>query len=262
MIAPLDQAWHRLDDELALWTALGKTATLWWRDDDASTMTPALAQMLALSADFSVPLGLAVVPARIDPSLVAALKEAPLTTALQHGYCHTNHAPADQKKAEFGAHRPLSDMIGDAGAGWAHLAGCPRVAPIFVPPWNRWTATLAPGLAAIGLEAVSTYGSRTLASSATGLLTVNTHIDLIDWRGSRGFAGTQACVTLLIRHLSARRLGTVDPHEHTGLLTHHLDHDDTCWAFLRDFFAFVSWHNGLVWVSPADLLTSSASSLA
>jgi hypothetical protein len=250
--------WLPLEQELAQWTASGRIATLWWRDDDASAATPQLERMLALSADYAAPLGLAVVPARIDPSLPTLLAQAARTIVLQHGYSHANHAPAGEKKAEFGAHRPLSDLISDAGAGWAHLVAMPRVAPIFVPPWNRWTSALAPGLVAVGLRAVSAYGARSRAEVVPGLTTLNTHSDLIDWRGSRGFAGTAPCLALLTAHLTARRLGFADSDEPTGLLTHHLDHDDKCWTFLRDLFSFVSEQRTLTWVSPETLLGPSS----
>jgi hypothetical protein len=73
---------------------------------------------------------------------------------------------------------------------------------------------------------------------------VNTHVDVIDWRGRNGppggFLGEDACLSLFIGHLRARRLGTVDADEPTGILSHHLVHDAATWRFLeklRDFLA-------------------------
>ncbi len=41
-------------------------ADFWWRDDDATTRTPALERLLALSTTPRLPLALAVIPAGVD----------------------------------------------------------------------------------------------------------------------------------------------------------------------------------------------------
>jgi hypothetical protein len=46
-----------------------------------------------------------------------ALEEAQGVAALVHGFAHRNHAPAGEKKAEFGAHRRLDAMRDEALAG-------------------------------------------------------------------------------------------------------------------------------------------------
>ncbi|MEK9660397.1 MAG: hypothetical protein VW644_01455, partial [Alphaproteobacteria bacterium] len=40
--------WDALAAELDVWAAAGRTATLWWRDDDADAASPALERLLAL----------------------------------------------------------------------------------------------------------------------------------------------------------------------------------------------------------------------
>jgi hypothetical protein len=66
-------AWAMLFAELDAWQAVGRTATLWWRDDDADSATPALHKLLALQQACDVPLALAVVPRKLDASLSGAL---------------------------------------------------------------------------------------------------------------------------------------------------------------------------------------------
>jgi hypothetical protein len=73
---------------------------------------------------------------------------------------------------------------------------------------------------------------------------VNTHVDVIDWHGGRGFLGEAAALDLLIGHLSARRQGRADPDEPTGLLTHHLVHDADTWRFLENLQDFIRDHPG------------------
>ena len=65
-------------------------------------------------APAKVPLALAVVPANATPALAERLARTPGVDLLQHGYAHTNHAPAARQ--EDGA-RPAS--AGDVRAGRA-----------------------------------------------------------------------------------------------------------------------------------------------
>ena len=46
--AAVDSGWAVLEAELDLWQAAGRTASFWWRDDDAVAATPALSRLLAL----------------------------------------------------------------------------------------------------------------------------------------------------------------------------------------------------------------------
>ena len=235
-------AWRAFTAELDRWAAAGRTATFWWRDDDAADATPALGALLRRAEGRA--LALATIPAKATAALAAALAEAPPTVdVLPHGLAHANHAPAGEKKAEFGAHRALDTQRAEIGAGWARLqaiAGA-RARPVFVPPWNRIDPALADRVGEAGLAAVSLYGPRRPGSAGRVL---NTHVDIIDWRGTRGFVGEPAALAAATRHLAARRTAGegVDPTEPTGLLTHHLDHDADCWAFIDAFLAATEAH--------------------
>src|SRR5262249_21189618 len=66
------------------------------------------------------------------------------------------------------------------------------------------------------------------------LAEVNTHVDIMDWQ-QRHFLGTEACLDLTIRHLAAKRTSAADAAEPTGLLTHHLAHDEDAWRFTEQF---------------------------
>src|SRR5271154_5648558 len=98
----VDQAmtaeWPDLMDELDRWGMVGRVAILWWRDDDAVTMTPQLGNLLRIVGD--VPVALAVIPALARPELAVALHGMPLVAVLQHGWQHANRAPHG-KKSEY-----------------------------------------------------------------------------------------------------------------------------------------------------------------
>jgi len=63
--------WQALDAELDAWSAAGRTAELWWRDDDAIVPTPALDRLLDIRRRSGVPIALAVIPARAQATLAA-----------------------------------------------------------------------------------------------------------------------------------------------------------------------------------------------
>jgi hypothetical protein len=245
-----DPAWQPLHDELAHWSDAGRVATLWWRDDDAVAPTAALDRMLALVDRHRAPLGLAVIPSLAQAALADRLRSQALVDVLQHGFAHVNHAGAGERAAEFGAQRSREARLAELALGWQLLASFPRRQPIFVPPWNRYDIDLAGGLAAQGLQAISAFGPARRLPSA--IVECNCHVDIISWRTSRGFAGLDKTVRKLVEHLEARRSGIVPPAEATGLLTHHLVHDDGCWAFLVGLFERLDGHEAVRWLRPLE----------
>lgn len=242
-------SWDKLRAELDAWQRDHKRATLWWRDDDAVSVTPELEAILAFEQRYRVPLALAVIPANLQPDLVDRLAETLDTRVLQHGWNHQNNAPADCKKQELDASRDLGVVLAELRQGFDDLGSRfgNRFLPVMVPPWNRIAPQIIEALPSLGFNAISTFGPRKETHPVEGLLQVNTHVDVIDWRGTRGFVGEDACLAAFIAHLGARRTAQVDPAEPTGLLTHHLVHDAATSRFLDDLFSFE--HPALQWLT-------------
>ena len=224
-------SWQALADEAARWHDAGRTADLWWRDDDAVDVTAALDRLLEIHRDTAAPLALAVVPAKATPELAARLADMPCVDVLQHGYAHANHAAPPARKVELGLERPAMLVLGELGTGWLALermfAG--KALPVMVPPWNRIAPVLVPTLPEIGYRGLSTFGSRSRPEPVRGLSQINTHVDLIDWNG-RCFVGEEAALAALTGALSRARSGDPEP---VGLLSHHLAMDGGAWDFLR-----------------------------
>ncbi|OKH89740.1 polysaccharide deacetylase family protein [Thalassospira sp. TSL5-1] len=239
--------WDDLRTELDCWAQAGQQATMWWRDDDAVSVTPQLEEILSCERSYHVPLALAVVPGTLENDLPERLVETVDTRILQHGWRHQSHTPADRKKQELDDVRPVESVLAEVQSGFDILTTrfASRFLPVMVPPWNRIAPAVLQGLPKIGIRAVSTFGARKASQPIDGLLQVNTHIDVIDWRGTRGFVGESPCLAAMIDHLQGRRTGTYDPEETTGLLTHHLVHDAPTTTFLHDLFSFE--HPALQW---------------
>src|SRR5262245_33000970 len=154
-----------LAEELAAWEASGRVASFWWRDDDAVAGTPALARLVALSAETTVPLGLAAIPKLIEPNLLPAVAGQPTVWLLQHGFAHIDHAKGLGEGAwELGAHRPLETVLAELDAGREIMQGLfgERFLPVIAAPWNHIDPRLMPGLLTRGFVGVSSYGERPL----------------------------------------------------------------------------------------------------
>ncbi len=247
-------SWAALAAELDHWGELGRPATLWWRDDDAAQPCAALETLLALASG-GPKLALAVIPAALDPALLAPVARAHCSV-VQHGLTHLNHAGAGQKASEFPADRPLTDRLFDLGDGRARLSAAfgTQFLPVFVPPWNRIGVDLVPLLPGQGYDGLSTYNPTPETQrrpSVPGLRWVNCHCDPIHWKQGRGFRGEAFALSEIIRHLVARRTGTVTE-EPTGLLTHHLVHDSAMTAFLAHFFRITLEHPAVRWLTPEE----------
>lgn len=242
--------WAALRTELDRWRGTGRRASFWWRDDDTSEPSAALTRLIALADAKGLPLALAVIPAAAGDALAAALPKRPGLQLLQHGYSHRNHAPATEKKMELGPHRPRREIARELGQGRKRLDALfgRRFVPALVPPWNRIDADLLPRLAGLGFTGLSTFRARAARQPAPGLLQVNCHIDIVDWR-TRRFAGERAALGQAIGHLAARREGRADPAEPTGLMTHHLAQDAAAWRFLVRFLEATSGHPAARWLS-------------
>jgi hypothetical protein len=247
--------WRALAGELAAWRAAGTVPTLWWRDDDAAAATPPLARLLALSRRSGVPLTLAAIA---ELAQAEAVRDAQYV--IMHGCDHRNRATPGEKKTEFPAAESAAAALERLAGARERLAGIAgaRFSAVLAPPWNRFPESLVERLAGAGITGLSRYGPRKAGARkpcSGAVREVNTHVDIIAWRGSRGFVGEEEALALLVRHLAARRRGEVDAAEATGVLTHHAQHDAAAWRFLERLFDETR-AAGAAWLSPGQLFPS------
>ncbi len=230
----------------------GRVARFWLRDDDAIAPTLALDRLLALTEAHGVPLALAVIPEPTGEALAERLARAPHVGVTVHGWRHANHAAETSKKQELGADRPARVVLGELLAGFAKLAALhgDRFQPVLVPPWNRIDPRLLPDLPDLGFRALSVYGPEKPAA----LPMINTHVDVMDWHGTRGCRDPAA----LRREIVARLSVCLESGGSVGLLTHHLVHDAAVWAFLYDLFDATTGHPACRWVGLAELVGEAA----
>jgi hypothetical protein len=177
------------------------------------------------------------VPLWLEPDGHARIAASRHVTVLQHGFAHANHAPPQRRSIELGG-RDLASILAELEKGRSMLAdafGCAFLA-VLVPPWNRLAEGLVERLTGCGFIGLSTFGRRGGAEAAPGLVQVNTHLDPIDWRGSRLFIGEAAALDRLV--------GVLDADEPIGIVSHHLAMDEEGWAFLDRLLGVLVAHPG------------------
>ncbi len=244
--------WRPLQSELRRWQDAGLTLPLWWRDDDAVAVTPQIEKLSAMSDELGLPVHLAVIPREAQTVLAEYVSDQSVLIPVVHGWAHQNHAPADEKKAEFRLHRPLEAVVADAEAGLSRLRGLfgDNLRPMFVPPWNRIDSKVAMQLHGLGYRILSTATPRKIPLAAPGLAQVNTHLDPIDWRGTRGLIDPDRLIAQTVELLHDRRTGRADNAEAFGVLTHHLVHDQDIWTFTQDLLHRLLDGPGTPWTAP------------
>lgn len=249
--------WEPLRRELDRWQVADRVARFWLRDDDAVEPTEALERLLALTDENEVPLTLAVIPGLTGEALASRLTEEADVAVAVHGWSHRNHAGPDGKKQELGGERPAETVLGELREGFLLLERLhpARFLPLLVPPWNRIDADLIPALPALGFAALSVYGR---AKQAGPVPRLNTHVDIIDWHGTRGGRSEDELVAELVAELRDRFAGSSEP---IGVLTHHLVHDAAAWDFLSALFAMTGRHPAVLWSPAAALLEPQISTI-
>ncbi|MEZ5930395.1 MAG: polysaccharide deacetylase family protein [Alphaproteobacteria bacterium] len=227
--------WRQLDSVLDAAAGRGDMLRFWWRDDDAGRSSSALLRLLEMAERKSLPLALAVVPAWLETEVQGQIAGSAEATVLQHGYAHVNHAGKGAKSIELGG-RPAEHVAGELRQGFAILEDAFGAAffPALVPPWNRIDPALHEHLRPGGYLGLSVYGRRAEAEILPGVGLVNTHVDPVDWRGTRGYVGDEVMLERLI--------GQLDLNEPIGILSHHLAMDEACWAFLDRLLSLLKRH--------------------
>ncbi len=226
-----------------------RTVQLWLRDDDAIEPTEALSRLLGLSEGWDAPLTIAAIPAHATAALAGLLRQLPLISVAVHGWDHLNHAPTSEKKQELGLHRGEAVVLSRLAEGLERIRALfgDRAVPLLVPPWNRIAPALVGHLTSLGYEALSVFGPE---RKEAPLRLVNTHVDIIDWKGTRG----GRAMDILYAEAAARLEASETLKTSLGILTHHLVHDEAAWDFLDDFFDLTANHPACLWVAVRELM--------
>ncbi len=270
--------WQAVHQELSLWQRQGLTASVWVRDDDATDVTEALNQLERIARRFSIQIGLAIIPAKVEQALITHLE--PRSEAFYpmcHGYMHADHG-TEGNPSEFGDVRPLATLVEEARLASAVFSAHFRRPPVFVPPYCSISPHLERRLKEFGFKRLSNVPGKTqrrltkLHRSISNLPSlprylamsvpnVNIHIDVIDW-GAHSAKSSHQIASELLGELRMRRKGYIPPHTPIGVLTHHLVHDDLIWRSFEELLENLASAPAVRLCGAADVIDNSGAGSA
>lgn len=239
-------SWDLLAKTLAVKSQSGAAISFWLRDDDAFQDNEKVRRLLSLCKSHSVPMAWAVVPEKLEDSLVELFRNESLVTVIQHGFAHKNHGKGSGTSGEFQYHRPVETMREEAKLGQQILASRfgQQFLPIFVPPWNQISEAMIAELPKLGFVGLSRFGHEEKSNPVT---ICNSHCDLLKWKPQAHFAGEEKLLNCLIEELQKGNTKI-------GILTHHLDHDQATDDFLQKLMNFLAQQK-CSWISIAKVFS-------
>ncbi len=222
--------------------------SFWLRDDDAVMPSKPLDRLISLTAQYDIPLTLAVIPEQTGQALKDRLMREHHVSVAVHGWSHRSYSTPPAKKQELGLDRGIDPVLSELREGHEKLQAlyADRCLSMLVPPWNRIAPEIVPALPRLGFGCLSVFGPE----SPAVLPLLNTHVDIMDWRGTRGGRPDDELLDEV-----ANCLERDPPLNAIGLLAHHLVHDDQAWGFLDRFFRLTADHPACAWRRAADLLS-------
>lgn len=238
--------------ELSLWTAAGKHAVFWLRDDDVSSITDRFERLLVFQKKYRLPMAVAVIPKGLDDNLPFLMKQYPEVAILQHGWSHKNHAPEGQRHSEYPSQRLPQEVSQTLGMGRALLQNLFQDQFVYgiVPPWNHFAREHLSQLKAYAFIAGR---NDTVAPDDKDIPSIAADVDILRWKPAPHFRGSKRLIKIISRQLRARRIqNRQDP---VGILLHHLQMDNRAWAFIEALTEILHAHPSVTFldIRKADL---------
>jgi hypothetical protein len=212
----------------------------WWRDDDAGDISPSLERLLSMSRQLRAPVNLAVIPARLTPALIDAMREYRDIDVLVHGWAHRSHSIGREKKCEFPMTRSMEEMRTDLSTALSRLreAFPENTIPVFVPPWNRFPSALAPMLKECGYVGLSTASSSAPGPimGKDGLRRSDAHFSLVTIKAEPEPVDMMEIAKRMAKQIGAGSNGPF------CIVTHHRAHNDAIWTYCEQLWRLLGNH--------------------
>lgn len=229
--------------------------SFWWRDDDLEIPSLALAEMLTATEDSGIAPGLAAVSGAVKSEAISAL-DGTQARVMPHGWRHVNHEPAGAKKSEYGPRRAVEERLAEIDGACnriAALAGT-RALLVFTPPWNNIATDLLPHLHRSKAAGVSAYRMPGREPQSASRPRLDTHVDLIDWRGTRQGLSAERLVDLLVPWVKLASVTENPLDSAVGVLSHHLVTRPNDWSAWAPVWRVIASHSASRWVCPETAL--------
>ena len=253
---PVAIAWRELGRELDLWAGGSGRATLWWRDDDAAAVTPALERLLELQAEYARAAG-----ARGHPGPAGARAgRAPCRLRGRRRPAARLSPPQSRRPR---ARAPGSSAIIARSSRWPRTSrrgsgvSPRRSARASCRCWRRpgtgSRTAVVQRLPALGFVGLSTFGARDRRRTGAGPGPGQRSLRSDQMEAGRPLCRHRAGARRPDRPSAGAPLGTADPGEPTGFVTHHLALDAPAWGFVAELLRRTSAHPRAAWLNAREV---------
>jgi len=197
------------------------SARLFIRNDDACRLDSAFRFFFELARDHEIPVVHAVIPGKLEKSLIRFLcrakeKTPQLLDIVQHGWLHANHCVDGKTKFEFGASRTYSMQREDIRLGQKKMrqAFGGYFTRAFVPPYHGYDQRTWRVLGEEGFQVFS--GGAPRAGLKKGIMEIPAEVSFSRYdKGRKSIYPAKEVLGKLARGIHRRPI--------CGVVTHHAD---------------------------------------
>lgn len=137
-----------------------KDNKIWWRDDDSFEMNDRFIDLINFQKKRNINVYLSIIPSKITKEFIQNINNTNGAYVFPHGYAHINYSDDLAKLNEYPARRDSDQISYEISEAVKKLkVNFPsKYLPVFVPPWEHYSAQLLAILPEHGLHTISLSG--------------------------------------------------------------------------------------------------------
>ena len=140
--------------------AILKDNKIWWRDDDSFEVNDKFIDLIEFQKKRNINVYLSIIPSKITKEFIQNVNNINGAYVFPHGYAHINHSDDIGKLNEYPNTRDSDQISYEISESVKKLkVSFPsKYLPVFVPPWEHYSAQLLAILPKYGLRTISLSG--------------------------------------------------------------------------------------------------------
>ena len=137
-----------------------KDNKIWWRDDDSFEVNDKFIDLIEFQKKRNLNVYLSIIPSKITKEFIQNVNNINGAYVFPHGYAHINHSDDIGKLNEYPNTRDSDQISYEISESVKKLkVSFPsKYLPVFVPPWEHYSAQLLAILPKYGLHTISLSG--------------------------------------------------------------------------------------------------------
>lgn len=207
-----------------------KDNKIWWRDDDSFELNDKFKDLIDFQKKRNINVYLSIIPSKITTEFIQIVNNTNGVYVFPHGYAHINHSDDDVILNEYPETRDSDQVSNEISESVKKLkVNFPsKYLPVFVPPWEHYSAQLLAILPKHGLRTISLSGY--IEDLPKQIMPLNVQINFHTYKNispNRYIIYHKKLLSICREIISASK--TNRNNRIIGLLTHHNDMNKNDW---------------------------------